>query len=49
MRRVLAEVTIEGVATTLPFHRSLLESPEFVEGRFDTEFVTRSRDGKVGG
>ena len=47
MRRVLAEVTIEGVATTLPFHRDLLENPEFVEGRFDTEFVTRSRDGKV--
>ncbi len=47
MRRVLAEVTIEGVATTLPFHRDLLDSPEFVEGRFDTEFVTRSRDGKV--
>ena len=43
MRRVLAEVTIEGVATTLPFHRDLLESREFVEGRFDTEFVSRSR------
>ena len=47
MRRVLAEATIEGVATTLPFHRDLLESREFVEGRFDTEFVTRSRDGKT--
>ena len=45
MRRVLAEVTIEGLATTLPFHRILLENPDFVAGRFDTEFVARERAG----
>ena len=41
MRRVLAEITIEGVATTVPFHRNLLEEPDFVEGRFDTDYVSR--------
>ncbi|MFH1570166.1 MAG: acetyl-CoA carboxylase biotin carboxylase subunit [Gemmatimonadota bacterium] len=41
MRRVMAEITIEGVATTVPFHRTLMEEPDFVAGRFDTEYLSR--------
>ena len=44
MRRVLAEITIEGVATTLPFHSKLLDNSDFVAGKFDTEFVMREND-----
>jgi acetyl-CoA carboxylase biotin carboxylase subunit len=42
MRRVLREFTIEGVATTLPFHRALLQDPGFIAGEFDTEYVART-------
>ena len=41
MKRVLQEFTIEGVATTLPFHLDVLDDPDFGEGRFDTEYVSR--------
>jgi acetyl-CoA carboxylase biotin carboxylase subunit len=42
MRRLLGELTIEGVATTVPFHRAVLEEPEFIAGRFDTDYVART-------
>ena len=42
MRRVLSEFTIEGVATTIPFHRVLLEQPDFVAGQFDTNYVANT-------
>ena len=42
MRRLLDEYTIEGVKTTLPFHRALLRNEDFVAGRFDTDFVART-------
>ena len=43
MRRVLSEFTIEGVATTIPFHRVLLEQPDFIAGRFDTNYVANTQ------
>ena len=39
MRRILDEFTVEGVATTLPFHRRLMSDPRFLAGEFDTEYV----------
>ena len=39
MRRILDEFTIEGVATTLPFHRRLMSDAGFIAGQFDTEYV----------
>lgn len=42
MRRVLAECTIEGVATTLPFHQTLLANPDFIAGQFDTSYVANA-------
>ena len=43
MRRILGECTIEGVATTLPFHRTLLTEPDFIAGQFDTNYVANSK------
>jgi acetyl-CoA carboxylase biotin carboxylase subunit len=39
MRRALDEFIIEGIATTIPFHKKLMMDPRFVEGNFDTSFM----------
>ncbi len=41
MRRALAELQVEGIATTASFHDKVLRHPEFVAGRHDTKFVER--------
>ena len=42
MLRALAEYHIEGVPSTIPFHRWALETPEFREGRHHTRFVEQA-------
>ena len=39
MRRALDEFVIEGVRTTIPFHRQLMDDPRFLAGDFDTTFL----------
>ena len=39
--RALAELRIEGVATTIDFHREILQNAVFVQGIIDTGFVDR--------
>ena len=39
MRRALDEFVIEGVKTTIPFHRQLMDDPNFQAGTFDTKFL----------
>src|SRR5436190_17195262 len=39
MLRALAEYAVAGVPTTVPFHRWVLDTPEFREGRHFTKFV----------
>jgi acetyl-CoA/propionyl-CoA carboxylase biotin carboxyl carrier protein len=39
LRRALAEFRVEGIATTLPFHRALLEDEVFISGNYTTGFV----------
>jgi acetyl-CoA carboxylase biotin carboxylase subunit len=41
MRRALAEMQVEGIATTASFHDKVLQHPEFVSGKHDTKFVER--------
>ena len=41
MRRALAEMEVEGIHTTLPLHRRIMESEEFLAGGFDTGFIGR--------
>ncbi len=39
MKRALAEFTIEGIETTIPFHQKLLEHDVFLSGDFNTGFL----------
>ena len=39
MKRALDEFVVIGVKTTIPFHRALMDTEEFVEGNFDTKFL----------
>lgn len=47
MHRALDEFVIEGVKTTIPFHKYVINTPEFVEGNFDTHFVESIYDKAV--
>ncbi|MDX1910442.1 MAG: acetyl-CoA carboxylase biotin carboxylase subunit [Saprospiraceae bacterium] len=39
MKEAIADYEVEGVATTLPFGRFVLDHPAFIEADFDTHFV----------
>jgi acetyl-CoA carboxylase biotin carboxylase subunit len=41
LQRALAEYTVLGIRTTLPFFRRLVRDPDFRAGAFDTSFVER--------
>ena len=41
MRRAIDEFIIEGVKTTIPFHKKVLNNPDFINGNFDTSFVEK--------
>ena len=38
-KRALDEFIIEGVQTTIPFHRQLMDHPDFVAGNYTTKFM----------
>jgi len=49
MTRALDEFIIEGIKTTIPFHRKVFSHPDFVNGEFNTGFVDRiNGSGKPG-
>ncbi|WP_034920446.1 acetyl-CoA carboxylase biotin carboxylase subunit [Gillisia sp. CAL575] len=39
MKRALDEFVIEGVKTTIPFHRQLMDHPDYVDGNYTTKFM----------
>lgn len=41
MDRALAETVVEGIATTIPFHQTILANPEFKSGIYDTGLLGR--------
>jgi acetyl-CoA carboxylase biotin carboxylase subunit len=43
LKRALEEMVIEGVPTTIPFFKALLENEDFLKGNFTTDFIERSR------
>ena len=43
MRRALDEVRIEGVRTTVPFHKKMMFNSDFVEARLSTNFLEKNR------
>ena len=41
MKRALDLFVIDGIRTSIPLHKRILNEPDFVEGRFDTNFIKR--------
>jgi len=41
MIRALDEYIVEGIKTTIPFHKRIMANKDFVEGNFDTGFLER--------
>ena len=41
MRRALDEFVIEGIRTTIPLHRKILDDPDFLKGHVSTTFLDR--------
>ena len=39
MRRALDEFIIEGIHTTIPFHRKMMDNPDVIAGEFDTKYL----------
>jgi acetyl-CoA carboxylase biotin carboxylase subunit len=39
MRRALDEFVVEGICTTIPFHRAMMDNPDFIAGTFDTKYL----------
>ena len=39
MKRALDEFYIEGIKTTIPFHRQLMDDPDFVSGNYTAKFM----------
>ena len=41
MSSALEEFTVEGVPTTIPFHRRVMQSEVFRSGEYDTTFIEK--------
>jgi len=41
MKRCLDVMVVEGIKTSIPLHRRILDDPDFVAGRYDTGFMER--------
>ncbi|NJD54829.1 MAG: acetyl-CoA carboxylase biotin carboxylase subunit [Nitrospirae bacterium] len=41
MKRALDEFIVEGIKTTIPFHKKVLNDPDFIKGDFNTGFVEK--------
>ena len=39
MKRALDEFVVEGVKTTIPFHRQLMDNKDYLEGNYTTAFM----------
>ena len=39
MKRALDEFVIEGIKTTIPFHRMLMDDPNYIKGEYTTKFM----------
>ncbi len=39
MKRALDEFLIEGIKTTIPFHRKLMDHPDYISGNYSTSFM----------
>ena len=39
MKRALDEFVVEGIKTTIPFHRQLMDNPDYLAGNYTTKFM----------
>lgn len=44
MKRALFEYKITGVKTSIPFLKRIMDTPEFVEGKYNTHFIANNED-----
>jgi len=44
MKRALNEFVIEGIKTTIPFHKNLMDNETFKTGKFNTKFLEIEKD-----
>jgi acetyl-CoA carboxylase biotin carboxylase subunit len=49
MRRCLDGIVIEGIKTTIPLHRKIMDDPDFQAGRLSTRFMERFQTARRGG
>lgn len=43
MLSALDEYIIEGIKTTIPFHKKMMKNKDFIDGNFDTNFLERTK------
>lgn len=50
MKRALDEFIVEGIKTNIPFHKRVLNHPDFIKGNFGTDFLDKmnEKNGKNG-
>ena len=41
MKRALDEFIVEGIKTTIPFHKKVFNHPDFIKGNFNTDFIEK--------
>jgi acetyl-CoA carboxylase biotin carboxylase subunit len=41
MKRALSEFKIEGIKTTIPFQQEIIDHPDFINGKYNIEWVTK--------
>lgn len=39
MKRALAEFEVEGIKTTIPFHKKMMENEDFISNNYDTKYL----------
>jgi len=49
MNRALDEFIVEGVKTTIPFHKKVMENKVFQIGKFHTDFIEKNMSDSMGG
>ncbi|HMK55624.1 MAG TPA: acetyl-CoA carboxylase biotin carboxylase subunit [Dissulfurispiraceae bacterium] len=48
MKRALDEFRIDGIKTTIPFHKKIFSHPDFIKGHFNTDFLEKISMAKNG-
>lgn len=47
MKRALDEFLVEGIKTNIPFHKKVLNHPDFIKGNFGTDFLDKMNEKEI--